>query len=136
MQDFWHTHCRMNCSYSNEQDTAHMAIVAIVTVNSAMFEAKGTKIYPQNAGSLSITIQIVFTGHARPYSSVTQRTCWCPTMYSGQWRKSTSLSLWSNTQSYMYLSKVYIIDAVLICKTWTVSYLRCLIAMAKVLFPH
>ena len=45
----------MNCSYSNEHDTAHMAIVAIVTINSAMFEAKRTKIYPQNAGSLSIT---------------------------------------------------------------------------------
>ena len=48
----WHTHCRMNCSYSNEHDTARMVIVAIVIVNSAMLEAKRTKIYPQNAGSL------------------------------------------------------------------------------------
>ena len=38
---------------------------------------------------LQITFSLrVFTGSARPYSSITRQTCWCPTMYScDQWIK-------------------------------------------------
>ena len=40
--------------------------------------------------------------YVRPYSSVTRRTCWCPTTltYNGNGEKALSPSLWGNTGSY------------------------------------
>ena len=90
-----------------------------------------------------IVVQQSFTGCARLYSSVTWWTFWCPTTYSSHWRKALSLSLWCIACRFGASHKAthprvaYIEDAVIcfiICKPWTVSCLRCTIAMKKVLF--
>ena len=61
----------------------------------------------------------VFTGWARPYSSVTQQTCWCSTTYSGQWGKSTS-AVAMGQRTKLPIQGSHIEDAVMcvtICKT-------------------
>ena len=68
----------------------------------------------------------VFTVRARPYSSITRPTCWCP--YSGPYGATHK----ATCTRFAYTEDVVI--CVVICKTWTVSCLRCPIVTAKVLF--
>ena len=49
----------------------------------------------------------VFIGCAHPYTSVTRRTCWCPTTYSGQWGKKHFHRRYGATQAANHPSLAY-----------------------------